>query len=134
MRLVLSVIISMLLPLAAIGAENAPGETAIKNLLTKHKTWALYWDLTEEPLPTERAHKLKYEFVEREGRLIGRLIFEYGGCDFEVPVRPDGISLRYCLLEGEPSLTFDSDDAKYPFKERDNPRKLWLAPNDQCCR
>ena len=96
----------------------------------KHKTWSMYWELTDAPVPTERAHKLKYAFFERDEKLRGRLVFEQGGCDFEVPVRPDGISLRYCMLEGEPSLTFDPNDAKYPFKERNNPRKLWLTPNE----
>ena len=130
MRLLFSMIILILVPLAAVGAENATGEAAIKSLLMKHKTWSMYWELTDAPVPTERAHKLKYAFFERDEKLMGRLVFEQGGCDFEVPVRPTGISLRYCMLEGEPSLTFDPNDAKYPFKERNNPRKLWLTPND----
>jgi hypothetical protein len=46
-----------------------------------------------------------------------------------LPLRADGIDLRYCSLPGEPSLTFDPGDAEYPFKERSNPRKLWLTPN-----
>lgn len=130
MRLLFSIVALILLPLAAVGAETATGEPAIKALLVKHNTWTMYWELTEAAVPTERAHKLKYAFFERDKKLMGRLVFEQGGCDFEVPVRPDGISLRYCLLEGEPSLTFDPSDARYPFKERNNPRKLWLTPND----
>lgn len=130
MRFMLATIVSILLPLAAMGAENAPGEAVIKSLLTKHKTWAMYWDLTDAPIPSERAHRLKYEFFERDRKLMGRLILEFGGCEFEVPLRADGVSLRYCLLEGEPSLTFDPSDAKYPFKERNNPRKVWLTPTD----
>jgi hypothetical protein len=108
--------------------DDPPGEEAIKSLLTSRKSWVMYWELTDTPFPSERAHKLTYEFFERDQKLIGHLVFEYGGCDFEVKLRPDGIALRYCVLEGEPSLTFDPNDAKYPFKERSNPRKLWLTP------
>ena len=60
---------------------------------------------------------------------MARMIVEYGGCEFEVPLRADGIELRYCSFPGEPSLTFDANDAEYPFKERNNPRKLWLTPH-----
>ncbi len=91
----------------------------------------MYWEITDAPLPGEQAHRLTYEFFEREQKLMGRLVFEYGGCEFEVPLRADGISLRYCAVQGEPSLTFDPNDSKYPFKERNNPRKLWLAPKNQ---
>jgi len=128
MRLVLSIVVSLLLSLAASGADNVPGEAAIKSLLTKHKIWTMYYELTDAPLPGERAHKLKYEFFERDRKLMGRLVVEFGGCEFEVPVRADGISMRWCLLVGEPSLTFDPGDAKYPLKETNNPRKLWLTP------
>lgn len=128
LRLVLPVIISLLLTGAAIGAENAPGAAAIKGLLTKHKKWLLYYDITDAPLPSERAHKITWEFFERDQKLMARLVVEFGGCEFEVPLRPDGISMRWCILEGEPSLTFDSSDAKYPLKDHDNPRKLWLTP------
>jgi hypothetical protein len=130
MRLVLSLVGSILLSLTAIGAENAPGETAIKSLLTKHKFWTMYWELTDATLPGERAHGLKYEFFERDQKLMGRLVVEYGGCEFEVTLRADGISLRYCAVGGEPSLTFDASDTRYPFKERNNPRKLWFTPTD----
>lgn len=130
MRLVLSLVIFLLLPFAAVGAENSSRETAIRSLLTKHKTWSMYWELTEAQLPGERAHRLTYEFFEREQKLMARLVFEYGGCEFEVPLRADGITLRYCAVQGEPSLAFDPDDQKYPFKQRDNPRKLWLTPKN----
>ena len=115
--------------LAAPAAENGRGESGIKNLLTKHKTWTMYWELTDAERPGERATKLKYDFFERDQKLMARMIVEYGGCEFEVPLRADGIELRYCSLPGEPSLTFDANDAEYPFKERNNPRKLWLTPH-----
>jgi hypothetical protein len=127
MRVVLSIVASLLLTFAAAG-QNAPGEAAIKSLLTKHKIWTMYYELTDAPLPGERAHKLKYEFFERDRKLMGRLVVEFGGCEFEVPLRADGISMRWCLLAGEPSLTFDPGDAKYPLKDSVNPRKLWLTP------
>ena len=131
MRLVLSIIAFLMLqPLAVVGAENAPAETAIKSLLIGQKTWSMYWEITDAPLPGERSHRLTYEFFEREQKLMGRLVFEFGGCEFEVPVRADGISLRYCAVAGEPSLIFDPNDPKYPFKERNNPRKLWLTPKN----
>ena len=130
MRLVLAIIFGILHPLAVIGAENAPSETAIRNLLTSQKTWFMYWEITDAPLPGTKAHRLTYEFFERDHKLMGRLVFEHGGCEFEVPLRADGISLRYCVVQGEPSLNFDPNDPKYPFKERNNPRKLWLAPKN----
>jgi hypothetical protein len=120
----------MMLPaLAVLGAQDGRGESSIRDLLTKHKTWILYWEITDAQRPSERATKLKYEFFERDRKLMARMVVEYGGCEFEVPLRADGIDLRYCSLPGEPSLTFDPGDAEYPFKERSNPRKLWLTPN-----
>ncbi len=130
MRFALSIVFWLLQPLVVIGAENAPGDTAIRKLLTNHKTWNMYWEITDSLVPGAQAHRLTYEFFERDRKLMGRLVFEMGGCEFEVPVRADGISLRYCVLQGEPSLTFDPSDPKYPFKERNNPRKLWLTPKN----
>jgi hypothetical protein len=129
MRLIFLTIVMMLPALAVLGAESERGESAIKRLLMKHKTWILYWELTDAQLPSDRATKLKYEFFERDQKLMARMIVVYGGCEFEVPLRADGIELRYCSLPGEPSLTFDPNDTEYPFKERNNPRKLWLARN-----
>jgi hypothetical protein len=125
MRLVFWMILAMLPALA----PPAAGESGIKNLLLRHKTWTLYWELTDAQLPGERATKLKYEFFERDQKLMARMIVEYGGCEFAVPLRADGITLQYCSLQGEPSLTYDPNDTEYPFKERNNPRKLWLTPN-----
>ncbi len=101
---------------------------AIRTLLIKHQKWTMFWEITDAQLPGERAHKLNYEFFEQDQKLMARLIFEYGGCSFPVGLQSDSISLRYCILEGEPSLTFDPADAEYPFKQRNNPRKLWLTP------
>jgi hypothetical protein len=129
MRLIFLVIVTMLPALAVLGAESGRGENGIKNLLTKHKVWIMYWELTDAQHPSERATKLKYEFFERDQKLMARMIVEYGGCEFEVPLRANGIELRYCSLPGEPSLTFDPNDPEYPFKERNNPRKLWLRRN-----
>ncbi len=128
LRLVLPVILSLLLTVAATKAENLSGAAAIKDLLTKHKKWFMYYDVTDAPLPTERAHKLTWEFFDRDQKLIARLVVELGGCEFEVPLRPDGISMRWCVIGGEPSLTFDPGDVKYPLKDRDSPRKMWLTP------
>ena len=71
----------------------------------------MYWEITDAQRPSERATKLKYEFFERDRKLMARMVVEYGGCEFEVPLRADGIDLRYCSLPGEPSLTFDPGDA-----------------------
>ena len=127
MRLVLWIV--TILPLAALAAESAGSASVIRNLLTRHKTWTMYWEVTDARQPSERATRLKYEFFERDQKLMARMVVEFGGCEFEVPLRADGIELRYCGMQGEPSLTFDPDDASYPLKERNNPRKLWLAPN-----
>jgi hypothetical protein len=129
MRLIVWIFVAMLPALAALGAEHERRESGIKELLIKHKVWAMYWEVTDALLPTDRATKLKYEFFERDRKLMARMVVEFGGCEFDVPLRADGIALRYCGLPGEPSLTFDPNDTKYPFKERNNPRKLWLTPN-----
>jgi hypothetical protein len=122
-------VVTMMLAIVDLRAESGRGASSIKNLLMKHKTWTMYWELTDAQRPSERATKLRYEFFERDQKLMARMIVEFGGCEFEVPLRADGIELRYCSLAGEPSLTFDPNDAEYPFKERDNPRKLWLTAN-----
>ncbi|MCC6946939.1 MAG: hypothetical protein IT539_04145 [Bradyrhizobiaceae bacterium] len=128
MRFVLSIFMAMLLAAAASRADDAPGAAAIKNILTKHKKWTMYYEITEAKIPGELAHKLNWEFFERDRKLMARLAVEFGGCEFEVPLRADGINMRWCILEGEPSLTFDPADAKYPLKDSVNPRKLWLTP------
>jgi hypothetical protein len=111
-----------------LSSGSAVADEKLRALLIKHKFWTMYWEITETASPGERAHKLNYEFFERDEKLMARLLFEYGGCDFPVGLRSDGISLRYCILEGEPSLSFDPNDVKYPFKQRNNPRKLWFTP------
>ncbi|RPI41792.1 MAG: hypothetical protein EHM67_07710 [Hyphomicrobiaceae bacterium] len=102
MRVIFWIIVTIFPVLAAPAAENGRGESGIKNLLTKHKTWTMYWELTDAERPGERATKLKYDFFERDQKLMARMIVEYGGCEFEVPLRADGIELRYCSLPGEP--------------------------------
>ena len=129
MRFIFWIIVMMMPAFATLKAQEGRSESGIRDLLTKHKTWIMYWELTDAQLPSERAHKLKYDFFERDQKLMARMIFESGGCEFEVPLRADGIELRYCMLQGEPSLTFEPNDTEYPFKERNNPRKLWLTPN-----
>jgi hypothetical protein len=64
MRLLFWVIVTMLPALAALGAEDGRGQNGIKNLLTKHKTWIMYWEITDAQRPSDRANKLKYEFFE----------------------------------------------------------------------
>jgi hypothetical protein len=129
MRLIVWIFVAMLSALPALGAEHERRDSGIRDLLTKHKVWVMYWEVTDAQLPTDRATKIKYEFFERDRKLMARMVVDFGGCEFEVPLRADGIELRYCGMQGEPSLTFDPSDTKYPFKERSNPRKLWLTPN-----
>jgi hypothetical protein len=124
----LLIVVSLMLPAAALAAEDPAAENAIRALLTKHKKWAMYYEITDATVPGERAHRLNWEFFERDRKLMARLVVEFGGCEFAVPVRPDGINMRWCILEGEPSLTYDPADAKYPLKDSVNPRKLWLTP------
>jgi len=130
MRLFLWIPALLTISSVALGAETGSREVTIKNLLTKHKTWTMLYELTDNSLPGARAHGLKYEFTERDNKLVARLVVEFGGCDFEVPIRPNGISMRWCLMQGEPLLTFDPSDAKFPFKDVVNPRKLWMTPSD----
>ena len=46
MRVIFWIIVTIFPVLAAPAAENGRGESGIKNLLTKHKTWTMYWELT----------------------------------------------------------------------------------------
>lgn len=116
---------------SALAADNAPGEAVIKSMLMKPKSWTLYYDHTDSLTPRANATKMKFTYFERDGKLIGRHVVEFGGCDFEVSLRSDGFSFRWCPpLGGEPSLTYDPDDLRYPFKNSE-PRKIWLEANDQ---
>ena len=109
----------------ALGAD-----ATIRSLLTKPKSWTMYSEYTDSLVPTDRAQKLTFEYFEREGKLMGRWVLEFGGCDFEVTVHVDGFSHTWCPpYQGGPTLTFDPKDPKHPFKSR-NPRKLWLVPNE----
>ena len=102
---------------------------AIKSLLTKHKTWTMYLEYTDEPRPGDRAQKLRFEYVERDGKLMGRWLLEFGGCEFEISLSSDRFSFPWCPpYRGEPVLTYDRADAEFPFKNWD-PRKLWLKPD-----
>jgi hypothetical protein len=125
----LTITLFLVVPVQA--ADNAPGEEAIKSILMKPKSWTLYYEHTDSSTPTNNATKMRFAYFEREGKLRGRHVVEFGGCDFEVSLRSDGFSFPWCPpLGGEPSLTYDSDDSQYPFKNRE-PRKIWLEANDQ---
>jgi hypothetical protein len=60
---------------------------------------------------------------------MARMNFEYGGCEFEVPLRAGGSSCDIVCFRGSRRSRSTPNDTEYPFKERNNPRKLWLAPN-----
>ena len=109
---------------------HAAGEAAIRSFLTKSKSWTMYSEYTDSPTPTDRAQKLKFEYFERDEKLKGRWLLEFGGCEFEVALRGDGFSHSWCPpYQGGPSLDFDPSDSQYPFKSA-NPRKLWLKADD----
>lgn len=111
-----------------LAGDGAPDPAAIRTLLTQHKVWAMYIEYTDAPVPGERAQKLRFEYFERDGKLMGRWILEFGGCEFEVSISAQSFSFPWCPpYRGVPVLVHDAADADYPFKSRD-PRKLWLKP------
>ena len=115
-------------------ADNAATESRIKKILTTPKSWTMYLEFTDAPTPSDRAQKFIWEYVEQDGKVIGRRVprLAFGDCDTEISVRADGFSFRWCdpqLSGGGPSLSYDQNDSKYPFKNHE-PRKLWLQAND----
>jgi hypothetical protein len=124
----LAILLSAVLPAQA--GDNAPGETVIKGLLSKYRSWTMYSEYTDAAAPSGQAQKLTFEYFERDAKLMGRWILEFGGCEFELSLRNDGFSFPWCPpYKGEPSLSYDAADPQYPFKSR-NPRKLWLKANE----
>jgi hypothetical protein len=122
--------IALVLSASAHAADNAPGEQAIRNILTKPKSWTLYYDHTDSLTPPANATKMTFAYFERDGKLMSRHVVEFGGCELEVALRNDGFSFRWCPpLEGAPSLSYDPGDPQYPFKNRE-PRKMWLKANE----
>jgi hypothetical protein len=116
---------------SASNSETAD-ERKIKDLLTSKQSWTMYLEYTDRSLPSEQANKFVWEYFERDGRLFTRRRgLAFGGCDSEVTVRQDGFSFRWCdpqLSGSGPSLQFDPNDAKHPFKSLE-PRKVWLQPD-----
>ncbi|MEK9968903.1 MAG: hypothetical protein VW600_07190 [Ferrovibrio sp.] len=116
---------------AAAADTAAPEQAAIKALLSKQKTWTLYSEYTDAAEPSERAQKLQFEYYERDAKLMGRWLLAYGGCEFEVSVRADGFHFPWCPpYNGVPTLNYDAKDARYPFKDFEHPRRLWLKAAD----
>jgi hypothetical protein len=129
MRVLLLAVV--LISTTAHAADDAPGAAEIKSLLTKPKSWSLYLDWTDAATPTDRASKHTWQYFEQDQKLMARQVAVFGGCDVDVTLRHDGFSFRWCPpLEGEPSLNYDPNDPKYPFKDATNPRKLWLQANE----
>jgi hypothetical protein len=123
--------IVLILCVPAHAADNAPGEETIKSILTKPKSWTLFYDHTDAPTPPGGATKMTFAFFERNGKLMSRHVVEFGGCELEASLRSDGFSFQWCPpLGGSPSLTYDPRDSQYPFKTRGEPRKIWLKAND----
>lgn len=134
-RFLLASILGLVLSSIAYSADNAATESKIKSLLTTPKSWTLYKEFTEAPTPSDRAEKHIWEYFERDGKLIGRRVLAFGGCELEISVRGDEISVRHCdqRWTGERLLSYDPNDSKYPFKsgiKDQNPSKFWLQAND----
>lgn len=126
MRFLLTSLLGMFLSGVAYSADNAATESKIKTLLTTPKSWNMYLEFTDAPTPGERAQKFTWAYFERDGRMWGRRVprLAFGDCDSEISVRPDGFSFRWCdpqLSGGEPTLTYDPSDSKYPFKNLEPP-------------
>lgn len=134
MRFFLAPLLGIFLSSVAYSADDAATESKIKRLLTSQKSWTMYLEFTDASTPGDRAQKFVWQFFERDGRMMGRRVppLAFGNCDSELSVRADGFSFRWCdpqLSGGEPSLSYDPNDSKYPFKSRE-PRKFWLQAND----
>jgi hypothetical protein len=134
MRFFLVPLLGIFLSSAAYSADDAATESKIKKLLTTQKSWTMYLEFTDAPTPGDRAQKFVWQYFERDGRMMGRRVppLAFGNCDSELSVRADGFSFRWCdpqLSGGEPSLSYDPNDSKFPFKSHE-PRKLWLQAND----
>jgi hypothetical protein len=133
MRL-LSVLLVAISSAAVYSANSAASESNIRKILTTAKSWTMYLEFTDAPLPSDRAQRFGWEYFERDGKVWGRRVprLAFGDCDSEISLRADGFSFRWCdpqLGGGEPSLNYDPNDPKYPFKNRE-PRKLWLQATD----
>ena len=133
MRFLLVPLLGILLSPGAYAADTAT-ESKIRILLKTPKSWTMYLEFTDAPTPSDRAQKFVWQYFERDGRLLGRRIppLAIGDCLSEITVRADGFSFRWCdpQLSGvEPSLSYDPNDPKYPFRNRE-PRKLWLQADD----
>jgi hypothetical protein len=133
MRCLLVSLLGILLAPAAYATDTAT-EGKIRALLTTPKSWTMYLEFTDATNPSERAQKFVWQYFEQDGRLWGRRIppLAIGDCLSQISVRADGFSFRWCdpqLSLAEPSLSYDPNDRKYPFKNSE-PRKLWLQAND----
>ena len=131
LRFLLIPLLALLLA-ASVRAET-PAERTIKTLLTSKQSWTMYLEYTDQTVPSERANKFVWQYFERDEKLfMRRRGLAFGGCDSEVSVRPDGFSFRWCdpqLSGAGPSLQYDPNDPKYPFKSSE-PRKVWLTADD----
>jgi hypothetical protein len=118
----------------ACHAADDPARSRIKKILTTPKSWTMYYEYTEAATPSERAQKFGWQYLEQDGKLVGRRVprLAFGDCDSEITLRADGFSFRWCdpqLSGASPSLRYDPNDPKYPFKSSE-PRKIWLQAND----
>lgn len=119
---------------ACHAADDPAAESRIKNILTTPKSWTMYLEYTDAATSGVRAQKFGWQYLEQDGKLIGRRVprLAFGDCDSEITLRADGFTFRWCdpqLGGASPSLRYDQADSKYPFKSSE-PRKIWLQAND----
>lgn len=132
MRVIRSALAFVLLSVSAAGADNSPGEDAIRGLLTKPKAWTMYLEFMDAAMPGDRAQKMIWEYSRRDQKVIARRVdLAFGACDIELSLRSDGFSFRWCppLDASGPSLVYDPTDPQYPFKSL-GPQKIWLKANE----
>ncbi len=133
MRFFIILLLGILMPFASHAADD-PAAEKIKKILTAPKSWTMYLEYTDAATPGERAQKFGWQYLEHDGKLVGRRVprLAFGDCDSEITLRADGFSFRWCdpqLTGADPSLRYDPSDPKYPFKSSE-PRKLWLQANE----
>jgi hypothetical protein len=133
MRFLLLSLLGIFVSFASHAADDPAAENRIRKILTTQKNWTMYLEYTDAPTPSDRAQKFGWQYIEQDGKLIGRRVprLAFGDCDSEITLRADGFSFRWCdpqLSGGGPSLRYDQNDPKYPFKSGE-PRKVWLEAN-----
>ena len=112
-----------------VGAQTSVKQQEIEALLSRAGPWTFLWEQTDQLVPSAAASKGTMEFFRRDGKLFGRTTHMiFGNCEFPVLVRDDGFIFEWCggYQTPQSSVSLDSGDPKFPFKNIAIPRKVWF--------